>query len=80
MGKEKDINKGMDEDCVEQYMGLTPDEVVMLAYAVEYEYNDDFANSINAILEKIECGLHVDTYVGGRLFEHGKVMGWSKEL
>jgi len=60
-------------------MKLSSDEVAMLAYALEYDINDNTISSIGAILEKIEKGLHVDTYVGNRLIEYGKVMGWSKE-
>lgn len=64
---------------VELSFGLKAEEVIMLAYALEYEHNDNLNNSITSILEKIEKGLHVDTYIGNRLNEYGKIMGWSKE-
>jgi len=60
-------------------LGLSTDEIVMLAYALEYEHSDEVTNSVGKILEKIEKGLHVDTYVGNRLIEYGKIMGWCKE-
>lgn len=73
MGKERNDCEGLDKNC------LTQDEIVMLAYALEYNHNDDINNALGRILEKIEHGLHVDTYVGNRLSEYGKIMGWSKE-
>lgn len=78
MGKEEDKDKDLDQE--EMILGLTSGEVVMLAYAVEYECGDDVNDSISNILEKIEQGLHVDTYIGNRLAEYGRIMGWSKEL
>ena len=77
MGKESDKSKDLDKEIIP--MKLSSDEVAMLAYALEYDINDNTISSIGAILEKIEKGLHVDTYVGNRLIEYGKVMGWSKE-
>ena len=77
MGKEINKGKGLDKEIIP--MELSSDEVAMLAYALEYDVNDNIISSIGAILEKIEKGLHVDTYVGNRLIEYGKVMGWSKE-
>jgi len=59
--------------------GLMAEEIMLLAYALEYECNDNFNDSINSILEKIEQGIHVDAYVGSRLAEYGRIMGWSKE-
>jgi len=64
---------------IEPLFGLTTEEIAMLAYALEYEHNDNLNESVGSILEKIEKGLHVDTYVGNRLSEYGKTMGWSKE-
>lgn len=74
MGQEE--NK--EEDLGNQ-LGLSQDEIILLAYVVEYEHSDEINNLIGAILEKIEQGLHVDTYVGNRLAEYGRIMGWSKE-
>ena len=58
---------------------LSSDEIIMLAYGLEYDYNGAIQNKINKILEKIENELHVDTYVGNKLFEYGRIMGWQKE-
>jgi len=77
MGKESIKSEGLGQEIIP--MELSSDEVAMLAYALEYGINDNAISSVGAILEKIEKGLHVDTYVGNRLIEYGKVMGWSKE-
>ena len=76
MGQKEDNDKDLDIVPI----NLSKDEIIMLAYAVEYECNDEMHSVISDILEKIEHGLHVDTYVGSRLSEHGRIMGWSKEL
>jgi hypothetical protein len=55
------------------------DEVLMLAYALEYDCNKEIQDKIVKILEKVENEMSIDTYIGGRLAEHGRVMGWSKE-
>ena len=77
MGKEENKDKNLDQDIGP--LGLSEDEIVMLAYALEYDHSDEVTNSINAILEKIEQRLHVDTFVGNRLSEYGRIVGWSKE-
>jgi len=77
MGQEDSNDQGLDEEVIP--FNLTSDEIAMLAYALEYECNDGIQGLLNDVLEKIEHGLHVDTYVGNRLAEHGRIMGWSKE-
>ncbi|MBD3408513.1 MAG: hypothetical protein GF411_20485 [Candidatus Lokiarchaeota archaeon] len=67
----------MDEEV--DSINLSIDEIIALAYALEYEYNDEVHGLIGRILEKIEQGLHIDAYVGSRLAEYGRIMGWSKE-
>ena len=79
MGQEDNNNKSLDKKEINPF-NLSTDEIVMLAYALEYECNDEIHNLLGIILEKIENGLHVDTYVGNRLSEYGHAMGWSKEL
>ena len=59
---------------------ISSDEVLVLAYALEYDCNEEIQSTIGKILEKIEDKLSVDTYIGGRLAEYGRTMGWSKEL
>lgn len=58
---------------------ITIDEIILLAYALEYDCNDNIQSKINEILEKVEQNIHVDAYVGSRLAEHGRIMGWSRE-
>lgn len=77
MGKEDNFDKGLDQKV--DHFGISVDEVVMLAYAMEYGCNDGINGLVGAILEKIEHGLSVDTYIGNRLAEYGRIMGWSKE-
>lgn len=60
-------------------LNVSADEVIMLAYAMEYGCNDGINDLIVAVLEKIEQGLSIDTYIGNRLAEYGRIMGWSKE-
>jgi len=58
---------------------LTQDEIILLAFALEYDCNDKMQKRLASILEKVENNLHVDAVIGHRLYEHGKIMGWSKE-
>jgi len=78
MGSEDNNNKSLDQEVVIP-MNLTSDDIALLAFALEYDVNDNTVGALGDILEKIEKGLHVDTYVGNRLAEHGKIMGWVKE-
>jgi hypothetical protein len=79
MGNEEDKDKNLDQGIKERPFGLTSDEIILLAYVLEYDCTDGVHGQVAQILEKIENELHVDTYVGNRLSEHGRIMGWSKE-
>lgn len=82
MGQEEDKDTCVDEEKIEvgiDLVGLSSEEVIMLAFALEYECNDRVHNLVNDILEKIEHKIHLDAYVGSRISEYGHIMGWNKE-
>jgi hypothetical protein len=58
---------------------ISTDEIMMLAFYSEYSCNDEIQGKIDSILEKIENNISIDTYVGNRLLEYGKSMGWHEE-
>ena len=58
---------------------ITNDDIILLAYALEYECNDKVQSKVNKVLEKVENQIHIDTFIGNRLCEYGRIMGWSKD-
>lgn len=57
-----------------------PDDIILLACAVEYDLNGTALSKLQNILERIEHQIaDEDSFVGERVYAYGRSMGWIKE-